>query len=309
MGARQQITYWLLASRLHTLPLAVATVGLGSALAYGDDAVYSTHIFTWMLLTFLGGQVVANLANDLGDGLHGIDHPGRHGPTRMLQAGHLSAARLKKSVIWVSIATFICGLITLSIAFTPFSLPFFIFTGIGILSIWLAIRYTCGRRPYGHVGGGDLAVWICFGPIGVVSTYFLHTQTWITGTLLPAAGLGAYAVAILNINNLRDIHADQIANKRSIALRLGRKNAVHYHRLLLLVGSMCFIIYGYFYLRGWSWLFLSTYPAFVWIACSVQAKSTTQALNNRLKQLVICTLLHVTIFALGLWLEKAHGHA
>ena len=264
------------------------------------------HTFAWMLLTFLGCQLVANLANDLGDGLHGIDHPGRHGPTRMLQAGHLSAKSLKKGVIWVSVITFICGIIMLNLIFTLFSVPFFVFTGIGILSIWMAICYTCGRRPYGHVGGGDIAVWIFFGPIGVTSTYFLHTHTWITGILLPAAGLGIYAVAILNINNLRDIRSDQIANKRSMAIRLGRKKTVHYHRLLLTAGSICFLIYGYVYLlRGWSWLFLSTYPAFVWIACSVHAKSTTKVLNNRLKQLAICTLLHVTTFTIGVWLEKA----
>ena len=300
---RERISYWLQACRLRTLSLAVATVGLGSGLAYQYDTL-SLDILLLSLLTASGLQILSNLANDLGDSLHGIDHKGRSGPIRMAQKGHLSKKSLRRAMLKIGLATLGCGLGLLWQAF-GLSIYFWFFFGLGLLAIWAALRYAYGGRPYGHAGWGDLAVWIFFGIVGVKGTYFLHTESFRLPLLLPAAAMGAWAVIVLNINNLRDIDSDLVAGKRTLAARLGRRGAVRYHCLLLFAAMLCWLLYGYLCLpMGWSWLFVIVYPGWIGLAFAVRAQTTVDLLNRRLPQASLLSLLQVLVFVAGIWLSK-----
>ena len=302
VGMLRRLRYWLKACRLRTLSLSLSAVGLGSALAY-QQAELRVDILVLLVLTATGLQLLSNLANDLGDSLHGIDHLGRVGPARMVQRGYLSAAELRGAILGVAVATFGCGLGLLWQAFGVGWL-FGAFLGLGLLAIWAALRYAYGHKPYGHKGGGDLSVWIFFGLVGVKGSYLLHTQSWNSAVLLPVAAMGAYAVAVLNINNLRDIDSDLSAGKHTLAARLGRKGAIHYHRLLLLGAAICWLCYGYMYLPiGWQWLFVLVYPAWVILAASVHTDSTASTLNRRLQQTAFLSLVQVLVFVAGLWID------
>ena len=116
--------------------------------------------------------------------------------------------------------------------------------------------------------------------------------------------MGNYAVAVLNINILRDISSDKQAGKKSVALRLGPRGAVFYHRILLLSGSSLLLVYAIYCLPwGWSWLFCSTYPWVLYLTYGIKQNSTTAQLNRYLKQLVLLSLLLVVIFVGGLYLS------
>ena len=299
----RKISYWLQACRLRTLPLSLAVVGLGSSLAY-KKGNFSTDILLLVLLTAVGLQILSNLANDLGDSLHGIDHKGRIGPSRMAQKGYLSYSLLRRAIFLLSLITFSSGIGLLWRAF-GISFYFWLFLGIGLFAIWAAVRYTYGSRPYGHRGWGDLAVFLFFGLVGVSGTYFLYTKIWSPTLLLLSVAMGAYAVVVLNINNLRDIDADLLARKRTIASRLGRFGAVRYHRLLLLTALLSWLVYAYLSLPiGWSWLFVSVYPGWILLAFSVEAHTSPKLLNRALAQATFLSLLQVLTFVVGIWLSK-----
>jgi 1,4-dihydroxy-2-naphthoate octaprenyltransferase len=117
------------------------------------------------------------------------------------------------------------------------------FIGLGVLAIVAAIAYTVGNKPYGYVGLGDVSVFIFFGLLGVAGTFFLHTSIVAPLLVLPAIGCGLLAVAVLNINNMRDIENDEECGKRTVAVRLGQKNAKHYHTMLLAGAVVAFIVY------------------------------------------------------------------
>lgn len=303
MNTTTQLRYWLVACRLHTLPLSLSSVGVGTVLAY-KNGYFSWLILVWVGLVALGLQVLANLANDLGDSLHGVDHAGRQGPRRMVQAGHMSKSSLLRGIWFVGIGTFTCGMGLLGQAFGLFSGYFWGFLLLGLAAIWAALRYAYGKRPYGHAGWGDLAVWLFFGVLGVKGTYLLYAQTWDLTLLLPGAGLGAAAVAVLHLNNLRDIDSDVSAGKYSVAARLGKKGSLHYHRVLLFVAMLCWSLYAYFCLSGsWNGLFLLTYPGFLGLAYGLQAGTSAEVLNRRLQQLVLLILGWAFTFALGIWLS------
>ena len=295
------IFYWIQACRVHTLFLSVAATITGNTLVYQyDKTKFSWSIFALGLVTSMGLQVVANLANDLGDSLHGIDNASRVGPDRVVQKGFLTPKSVERAVWAVGGLTFMLGCWLCWQAFGPGDSYFWLFILLGTGAIWAAVRYTHGARPYGHKGGGDLAVFFFFGLLGTKGTYFLCVQSWAPEVLLPACGLGAYFTAVLNANNIRDITTDLIAGKRSLAARFGHKGAVIYHKCLLLGGTLCWLIYSSFYLPfGWNWLFTITYPALLWIGASVRKDSTPEALNLHIKQLVILILLHAIFFSVG----------
>ena len=299
--------HWLCACRPRTLLLSIASVGLATALAY-QGGYFCGTVLLWLLLTSVGLQILSNLANDLGDSLHGIDHLGRKGPIRMAQSGALSPIALRRGIQVVAVLVLCAGLRLIGFVFGWASIYFWVFLGLGLLSIWAALRYAYGRRPYGHLGGGDLAVWLFFGLLGVKGAYFMYTQRWDWEILLPAVALGNCAVAVMNLNNLRDLDSDKQAGKRSMALRLGQGAAIHYHRGLLFGAMASLLLYAIWYLPwGWSWLFVFVYPFFVALAYGVRKGSSAEVLDRRLRQTVLLTLLLVCTYVAGVCLVTLMG--
>jgi len=285
--------------RLRTLPLAFASIGMGSFLAASHDG-FRLDVFLLSLLTTLSLQILSNLANDYGDTIHGADGPQRQGPSRAVQAGHITPLKMKRAIGLAVCFTLFLG-ITLLVVAGVSKMVFAVFIGLGLMAILAAILYTNGYRPYGYVGLGDISVFLFFGWLGVVGTYFLQTGSFHWDLLLPGAACGLLTVAVLNVNNIRDIESDLIAGKYSIPARLGRNKATLYHFLLLGIGMSCALAYVLIHYSGpEQLLFLLVAPLLLINAKAVRTKLTSKELDPYLKQMAISTLAFVLFFGLGI---------
>lgn len=253
------------------------------------------------ILTTLFLQILSNLANDYGDSKHGADSVHREGPMRAVQAGHILPEQMKKGMVVFSLLSLVSGLLLLWVAFgTEGMLLFLLFLVLGLASIWAAINYTAGDKPYGYAGLGDIFVFIFFGLVGVLGTYFLQAQTLEPSVILPALVCGFFSVGVLNVNNIRDINSDILAGKRSIPVRIGPKAARVYHVLVLLGGVLSAFAYVLLnYHSPWQFLFILALPLVLVNGVNVWRKQTSKELDPYLKQMAITTLLFVLLFGLG----------
>ncbi|MGB0839980.1 MAG: 1,4-dihydroxy-2-naphthoate polyprenyltransferase [Chitinophagales bacterium] len=292
------LQHWLSAFRLRTLPLALSCIGLGSFLAAAQNQFVAT-IFWLSALTTVFLQILSNLANDYGDSVHGADSVDRSGPQRAVQSGAISKQSMFRAMVLFSLLALGSGLVLIYFAVQT-QFDFFIFLGLGVLSIIAAITYTAGKKPYGYAGLGDISVLIFFGWVGVLGTYYLHTHQIQWDLLLPASTCGLFAVAVLNVNNIRDIESDKKAGKHSVPVRIGRANAVKYHYLLLALGLVCALAYvGLNYQSPWQFIFLIVLPLLYKNAQAVQQKTAAAQLDPYLKQMAMTTLLFVLSFGIG----------
>ena len=284
--------------RLRTLPLAIACILMGSFLAWFFES-FNPWVLLFSLLTTLSLQILSNLANDYGDSKHGVDHGERKGPSRAVQSGKISGQSMKKGILVFVILSIILG--NLLLLFSAIALlSKLIFLLLGMLSILAAIKYTMGKKPYGYRGLGDISVFIFFGIIAVVGTYFLHTNHFLWDILLPAASTGLFAVAVLNINNIRDIESDSVAGKMSIPVRLGRENGVRYHWFLLVTAVLLALLTVVIDWQGVGQLLFLLAVPLLWRNATAVARMTDPVqLNPMLKQLSLSTLAFVVLFGLG----------
>ena len=154
------IKAWLSAFRLRTLPLALASIGMGSFLA-GAEGLFDWQIFVFCALTTIFLQILSNLANDYGDSVHGADSLDREGPQRAVQSGQISKKDMFGAMVVFAFLSLISGLYLLYLAIDS-TQSFWLFLGLGILAIIAAITYTAGKRPYGYAGLGDISVLLFF---------------------------------------------------------------------------------------------------------------------------------------------------
>ncbi|WP_115825309.1 1,4-dihydroxy-2-naphthoate polyprenyltransferase [Xenorhabdus cabanillasii] len=297
-----QIQAWLESLRLKTLPLAVAAIMTGSALAS-----WAGH-FKWpvallALLTASLLQILSNLANDYGDVTKGSDTEKRIGPMRGMQKGLITAQQMKAALKITVLLSCLSGISLITVAcHSPNDIIGFL--GLGLLAIIAAITYTVGAKPYGYMGLGDLSVLIFFGWLSVLGTYYLQTKTFSLDTVLPATACGLLSVAVLNINNLRDIEIDRQNGKNTLAVRLGGKKARYYHAALLTGAMLCFVIFTLFYLNNWyNWLFLLSFPLLFQHMLQVLRDPTAEGMRPKLVQMVKAALLTNILFSIGLILN------
>jgi 1,4-dihydroxy-2-naphthoate polyprenyltransferase len=272
---------------------------MGSFLAM-SESYFDWRIFTLAIATTIFLQILSNLANDYGDSVHGADSITRVGPMRAVQSGHIHPQQMKTAVILFTVFSLVTGIGLLLTAFgTNWNVILF-FLGLGILSILAAVAYTMGKRPYGYAGLGDFSVLIFFGFVGVLGSYYLFTKHLSLITLLPALSCGVFSIGVLNINNIRDIESDKVAGKYSVPVRIGRKNAIVYHWILLSIGTLAAVGYTILNYRSpLQWIFLVTVPLFVANAKAISVKPSVE-LDPYLKQMAMSTLLFVITFGLGL---------
>ncbi|UCS91552.1 1,4-dihydroxy-2-naphthoate polyprenyltransferase [Echinicola marina] len=289
---------WLHAIRLRTLPLALASILMASFIAWSHE-LFKWDVFLLAALTTTLLQILSNLANDYGDSIHGADSDDREGPIRAVQSGIIQAKEMKKAMILFGVLSFICGLALLYVSLDSW-LIFFTFIGIGLLSIFAAVNYTSGANPYGYMGLGDISVFLFFGLVGVLGTYFLHTMTFSKALLLPAISLGFFSTSVLNINNIRDITSDQLAGKKSIPVRIGRKAAVRYNWTLIILGNLSLILFSILEQNYGGLLALIVSPLMINIAYNVGKKTQSKDLDPYLKKMAISTLFWVLAFGIGL---------
>jgi 1,4-dihydroxy-2-naphthoate octaprenyltransferase len=294
---------WIEAARPRTLPLAIASILLGNFLAYAAGK-FSFLTATLAILTTLLLQILSNFANDFGDSKNGVDNKNRKVALRAVQTGKISPSEMKNAVIIAASLSFISGISLLYFAL-QYAKPQTIitFVGLGLLAILAAIAYTVGKKPYGYMGLGDLSVFLFFGWIGTFGTYYLQTEILNYYILIPASGCGFLSVAVLNLNNLRDIENDRKTGKNSIPVRIGKIYGFYYQKIIMLLGVCTFIIYlmyqgkpiqlsqNIIIMAGW-------YPL-VQIIKQLNSKMTPAQIDPYLKKTALSTLFLIVIFGVS----------
>ncbi len=219
---------WLMAARPRTLPAAVAPVLVGTAAA----VQWAGHLPRWgaFFAALVGSifiQIGTNLANDYSDAKRGADTADRLGPVRVTSAGLVTPQRVMTAT-WIAFAVAVaCGIYLATVAGPVIIL-------IGILSIAAGVLYTGGPRPYGYAGLGEVFVFLFFGLVAVNGSYYVQVEHLDALPLGLSIAIGFLATAILVVNNVRDLETDRRANKMTLAVRMGRTNAVMLYRMLVL---------------------------------------------------------------------------
>lgn len=246
---------WLRAARLRTLPLSFSGILIGSSFAFSSN--FDFDIFSSCLLITVLFQIISNFANDLGDAVKGVDDETRIGPERSIQSGMITKAQMKNAIIILSVLAVIVVL-QLLFRIDLSRNELLIFSALGMMSIWAAIAYTIGKNPYGYRALGDLMVFLFFGLLAVVGTYYLYARSVVLEVVLIASAIGALAVAVLNLNNMRDREDDTLKNKKTMAVILGAEKAKRYHTAVLLISVLLFA--AGISLSGYYWYFLGLVP-------------------------------------------------
>ena len=302
---------WIKAARLRTLPLSMSGIIMGSFIArwklLEQGKTWDWTIFALALLVTLLYQVLSNFANDYGDGVKGTDQ-NRIGEAeqRAVASGKITAKQMRNAVILFSVLSLVATLLLLYKAFFPnFINEFYTFIGLGVACILAAIGYTVGKKPYGYLGLGDIMVFIFFGLVSVCGSYFLFTKSFDWDILLPASAIGLLSAGVLNLNNMRDIENDEKSGKKTLALRLGFKNAMIYEMVILMLPPILVLIYmminnlqeqGKYY----AFIFFVTIFPLTSLRRKIIAVKEPKELDPFLKQVGIITLLMSVLVAVGL---------
>ena len=221
---------WILGARPRTLPAAIAPVVVASSLAGADfnwfRAALALKVAVWL-------QIGVNFANDYSDGVKGTDAD-RIGPIRLVGSG-LASAQSVKNAAFISFGIASIAGTWLALLTSPLLIL------VGIISIAAAWGYTGGKNPYGYKGLGDLSVFLFFGVIATVGTYYVQTEELTLLSFIVSIPMGALSCAILSINNLRDRPKDELAGKQTLAVRIGDRNARRSYVALLILAHLAAI--------------------------------------------------------------------
>ncbi len=229
---KNAIQYWIQAARLRTLPLSISGILVGSAYAYYQNK-FELIVFVLALCTTLSFQILSNFANDYGDGIKGTD-ANRIGEKRLVASGEITSHQMKSAIIINAIVAFFLALALIYFAFGQENFVYsFTFLVLGLASIAAAIKYTVGNNAYGYSGFGDVFVFVFFGLVAVVGSNFLYSKSIDIILFLPATAFGMLSTAVLNLNNMRDIENDKIANKNTLVVKFGMKWAKQYQGFLM----------------------------------------------------------------------------
>ncbi len=291
------IKSWLNAARLRTLPLSLSGILVGTAMAIKEN-LFETSIFVLALLTTVGFQVLSNFANDYGDGVKGTDNEDRVGPQRALQSGLLTEKDLKKGIIITIVITLILAMALIFVAFGSqnfgYSILFFL---LGIASIVAAIKYTVGVTAYGYRAMGDVFVFLFFGLLSVLGSYFLYTKNLSFINVLPAITIGLLSTAVLNLNNMRDRLSDVKVNKITVPVLLGEKKAKKYHAILLLGAYIAAFLF--FYISRYAWWQFAPLIAFIPLLkhyTVIKLHKNPALLDPELKKVALSTFFFALLF-------------
>jgi 1,4-dihydroxy-2-naphthoate octaprenyltransferase len=285
---------WILASRPKTLPAAVAPVLVGTAVAIKDDKFNLTAFLIALICSILI-QVGTNFVNDLYDYLAGSDREDRLGPRRALATGLITVNEMKFAIFITFIVTFLLGM------YLVYMGGFVVFL-IGILSIFAGIAYTAGPYPLAYNGLGDIFVFIFFGFVGTVGTYFVQALQVNAFVFLASVPVGALITNILVVNNYRDIEADRLSGKHTLAVKFGRK-FTRYQYLLFMILSYSILPLVFFSFKQSPFIFipLLSLPIAIKLIKMIFTFTGTE-LNNTLALTAKLSAIYGLLFALGILL-------
>ena len=292
---------WIKAARLRTLPLSLAGIILAGFIAA------SLHRFDWIIfvlsiLTAVLFQILSNFANDYGDGIKGTDNETRIGPQRTIQSGEISPLQMKKAIFITGVLSFISALALVTYSFGLQQLPeILIFMILGLGAIAAAVKYTVGKNAYGYFGLGDFFVLIFFGLVSIIGGTYLYTKNLDWTLIYPALSIGFLSMAVLNLNNMRDLQTDIKAGKHTIPVKLGLENAKKYHIVLIVFPFFFTQAYIFHHFHSyWPWLFMIPYLfLFVHLMRVIQINKSKN-FDPELKKVAILTLLYAILFGIGL---------
>jgi len=247
-------------------------------------------------------QVISNFANDYGDGVKGTDNEDRIGPKRALQSGVITPVAMKKAIILTSLVTFGMALLLIYAAFRNTNLGYSLFfILLGILAIGAAIKYTVGKSAYGYNGFGDVFVFIFFGVVSVVGSYFLYTKEFFFPILFPAISMGLLSVAVLNLNNMRDRESDKKVGKNTIVVKMGAGKAKIYHQAIIIIAMIAMVIFTVLNVSEIShWIYVVTFAPLIKHLLFVNQNQTPKDLDPELKKVALTTFFMSLLFRVEL---------
>lgn len=281
---------WIIGARPRTLPAAVAPVAAATALAASDASALPALL---ALIVSLALQIGVNYANDYSDGIRGTDSD-RVGPTRITASGLATPASVKRAA-FISFA--VAALAGLALA----AMTSWWLIAVGLAAILAAWGYTGGKNPYGYIGLGELFVFIFFGVVATVGTYFVQTEQITLDSILISIPMGTFACALLAINNIRDRALDAPAGKKTLAVRLGDRKARGFFALLIALGYAATIAL----MNPWALLTLLTLPIAISLARGVLGQAEGRELIPFLAKTGQLQLLFSILLSLALVLS--HG--
>ncbi len=274
---------WILGARLRTLSAAAAPVLVATSLAGNQRNLQRALLALGVSLLL---QIGVNFANDYSDGVRGSDD-NRIGPTRLVASGLASAKSVKTAAAISFLFAAILGLL-LALQTTLWLVL------VGAFALLAAWGYTGGKRPYGYSGFGEVSVFIFFGLVATIGTFYVQTETITLKSAIVAIPIGALSCAILAVNNIRDRAGDEIAGKRTLAVQLGDRNARIFFALLLLIAHAAALV------TPWSLITLALLPISLAIAREVLTGASGTQLIPVLGKTGKLQLIFATTFAIAL---------
>jgi len=220
---------WIIGARPRTLPAAIVPVLVGVACASGASSpVWWRGVLAGLVSLAL--QVGVNYANDYSDGVKGTDAV-RVGPLRLVGSGAASPSHVKNAA-FLMFAIAACAGLVLALMTTIWLVL------VGAAAILAAWTYTGGPRPYGYAGWGEVFVFVFFGVVATTGTQFVVAEEFTLAGLVASVAVGCIACSLLVINNLRDIPGDTIAEKRTLAVKLGDANTRKFFAALVVLAAV-----------------------------------------------------------------------
>lgn len=290
---------YIKAARLRTLPLSISGIIVGSFLG-SKTSILQSPIFWLAILTTVGFQILSNFANDYGDGIKGTDD-NREGEERLVASGAISPKQMKTAMVVTAVITLIVALLLIYISFGKdnflYSVIFFV---LGIASIVSAIKYTVGKSAYGYSGFGDVFVFLFFGLLAVVGTYFLYTKQLNFTIFLPAFSVGLLSTAVLNLNNMRDRSNDKKVGKNTLVVKIGTEFAKYYHYYLIGSSFLFALLYVVIHYKNpIQFLFVLAYLPLIKHVFFVYKNQKEADLDGELKKVALSTFLFAILFGIG----------
>jgi len=283
---------WILGARPRTLPAAIAPVLVGTSLAHSDSISISWLNAFLALGVSLLLQIAVNYANDYSDGVRGTDEI-RVGPIRLVASGMASAGAVKRAAYFTFVVAAILGSVL------AFRTSLWLLA-VGALAIVAAWKYTGGRNPYGYQGFGEISVFIFFGLVATMGSYFAQSEK-LTGTsFLIAIPIGALSCALLAINNLRDLPKDKEVGKLTLAVRLGEVKARQFFIALLVLAHVCVLLAVV--ISPWVLVSVLVIPLTIQISQKILAGAAGRDLIPLLGKTARLQLLLSTTLAIALFL-------
>jgi 1,4-dihydroxy-2-naphthoate octaprenyltransferase len=266
---------WLVASRPRTLPAAVAPVLVGTALA-GTEGTFKPLRFACALIGSIFIQIGTNLANDYSDARRGADTEDRLGPVRVTAGGLMPPRQ-------VLIGTYVAFGIAVAAGAYLIAVAGWQLLLVGAASIAAGVLYTGGPKPYGYEGLGELFVFLFFGVVAVVGSYFVQVEQLEWEAFALSVPVGLHASAIVVVNNVRDVDTDRRAGKRTLAVKLGRERARTLFDVMLaltVVAPIAIFLAGG--LTAWILLSLLAAPLMLPLRRTVRTRADGPSLNGAL---------------------------